>query len=242
MLPDNKITLSIVSHGQSSLIEPLLIDLSRLTASTIEVIITVNIPEEMSVYQNSPIPIKIIRNDVPKGFGENHNAAFQISITKWFAVVNPDIRISSLNIDRLLAPFVDDQVAVVGPVVLSSKGAVEDSARKFPTFLGLLQRTLKLSPKLDYSFDSVLYGVDWVAGMFMVFRGSAFNDVKGFDSHRFFMYMEDADICRRLGLRGYTVIYNGEISVTHLAQRASKRNLKHLCWHLVSSFRFLTRL
>lgn len=238
----DKITLSIVSHGQSALVALLLSDLAQLSQSNIEVIVTINIPENMFVYQQSPIPIKVIRNEKPKGFGENHNAAFKQASSEWFVVVNPDIRIQSLDIQRLLRPFLSEKVAAVAPVVLSRDGVIEDSARKFPTFFTLLRRLLSKSRKIDYKVDSCFVSVDWVAGMFVVFRAVAYERIGGFDDGRFFMYFEDVDLCHRLRHGGWDIVLNGDVSVVHLAQRASKNNLKHMRWHLISAFRYLSGL
>lgn len=136
------ITLSIVSHGQAQLIRSLLADLSRLPQHNFEVVITINVPEDESAYRGYPFSIFIIRNKTPKGFGENHNAAFLQTAANWFAVVNPDIRVHSLNMEVLLMPFENENVAAVAPIVLSKDGNVEDSARKFPTLLRLARRLL----------------------------------------------------------------------------------------------------
>lgn len=210
-----KITLSIVSHGQAALVRELLNDLAALSQRNFEVIITVNLPEDESLYQGFVFPLHIIRNASPKGFGENHNAAFEYASTAWFAVVNPDIRIQSLDFVVLLDPFKSKSVAAVAPVVLSAEGAVEDSARRFPTFFRFARRVVFRQRKSDYDIQSAPYQVDWVAGMFIAFRREAFQQVGGFDSRRFYMYLEDADICRRMG----------------------KNN-----WHVVSAMRFLTGL
>lgn len=237
-----QITLSIVSHGQASLIRDLLKDLATLPQQNFEVIITINLPEDESAYQGFSFPLRIIRNTLPKGFGENHNAAFEHSSTQWFAVVNPDIRTQSLNFEVLLSPFQRNSVAAVAPVVLSADGKVEDSARHFPTLLRFAKRVLLRQRKSDYAVQSSPYRVDWVAGMFVVFRREAFRQVGGFDARRFYMYLEDADICQRLGKEQWQVLVNPHVQVIHMAQRASRRNLKHMRWHAVSALRFLTGL
>jgi GT2 family glycosyltransferase len=76
--------------------------------------------------------------------------------------------------------------------------------------------------------------------MFVVFRQDAFLKIDGFDERRFFMYLEDADICRRLLDNGWKTLINPSEQVIHMAQRASRRNLKHMRWHAVSAFRFLS--
>jgi GT2 family glycosyltransferase len=236
-----KITLSIVSHGQGLLIRDLLGDLTNLTQN-FEVIVTINIPEDESVFQGFPFPLYIIRNHNPKGFGENHNAAFECSSAQWFAVVNPDIRIHSFSFDVLLSPMQQKSVAAVAPIVYSAYGEVEDSARRFPTLFRFAKRVLLRHRKSDYEVQSEPYRVDWVAGMFVLFRREAFRQVGGFDSRRFYMYLEDADICYRLYKDRWQILVNPQVQVVHMAQRASRRNLKHMRWHAVSAIRFLTGL
>jgi len=233
---------SIVSHGQAALIYPLLADMAKIPHICFEVIITINVPEDDSMYKGFSFPIHIIRNTVPKGFGANHNAAFAESSSKFFAVLNPDIRIESLNFQELLSPFLNQKVAAVAPVVLSNEGNVEDSARRFPTLWRFVKRLLNRQRPPDYLVEKVPYSVDWVAGMFIVFNSDAYRKVGGFDDRRFFMYLEDADICRRLHEIGYDVLINPSVNVTHNAQRASRRNLKHMRWHIVSAVRYLIGL
>lgn len=236
------ITLSVVSHGQAHLIASLLSDLAKLPQQHFQVLITVNIPEDESAYSGHAFPVRIIRNATPKGFGANHNAAFLQSKTRWFAVINPDIRINSLDFHQLLAPFDNEFVAAVAPLVLSANGKIEDSARRFPTFARLAKRAILRLREPDYSVQQVPYPVDWVAGMFVVYRRDAYIKIEGFDANRFFMYLEDADICFRLKENGFITMLNPNERVIHMAQRASRKNLKHMRWHAVSAFRFLTGL
>lgn len=234
------LSLSIVSHGQSALIKPLLDDLRRLALPDIEVLITVNVPEDERPFQDLPSPFRIIRNVTPKGFGANHNAAFEQSKGEFFVVVNPDIRLPSLNVEQLLEPMRDPKVGAVAPVVLNSAGSIEDSVRRFPTIANLARRVLFKQRAPDYEWKTQPIDVDWSAGMFVVFRRNSYQEVRGFDHHRFFMYMEDVDICRRLKETGYRIVLQPAVSVIHDAQRASSRSFRHMRWHLTSAVRYLT--
>lgn len=236
------LTLSIVSHGQSSLVKSLLNDLERISISDIEIIVTVNIPEDDSVFFSSILPINIVRNKSPKGFGANHNSAFEISRGKYFAIVNPDVRISSFNLNFLISGIADANIGAWAPLVMNGTGAMEDSARFFPTFSSTIRRLLFRRRGLDYIVDIYPLRVDWVAGMFIVFKREAFKAVGGFDARRFFMYFEDVDICDRLSRNGWSVVLDPRITVIHDAQRASHRNLLHFRWHLTSAVRYLTGL
>jgi GT2 family glycosyltransferase len=222
------------------LVRQLLDDLARLAPPDIEVLLTVNIAEEEETWPVCPFPVRFIRNAAPKGFGANHNAAFGAAQAPYFAVVNPDIRLKSLDIDGLLKPLEAPSVAALAPMVLSAAGTVEDSVRRFPTFGRLARRVILRQRAPDYQWDQAPIDVDWVAGMFIVFRSEAYKAVGGFDDRRFFMYFEDVDICARLRALGARVVFQPRVSVIHDARRDSHRSLKHLRWHLTSAARYLT--
>ena len=75
------ISISVVSHGQGDLVGDALGDLARFADSMrIEVILTRNIPERLPFsVEDFPYPVKVIENQTRKGFGANHNSAFQIN-------------------------------------------------------------------------------------------------------------------------------------------------------------------
>lgn len=234
---------SIVSHQQGALVRHLLADLRHIMASyavPYEVIVTLNLPEDDAfLHEFTTLPLRVLRNAVAKGFGANHNAAFRVSTAALFAVVNPDVRLQSLDIALIRSMLSDRGVGLWAPKVVASSGMVEDSARRFPTFARLCRRVILGQRSPDYTSEAGVMTVDWVAGMFMVLPHHVYVDVDGFDE-RYFMYLEDADICRRVHAQGLRVLYDTRVSVTHDARRASRRDLRHLTWHVASMIRFLT--
>ena len=234
-----KITFSVVSHGHGRFVELLLKDFQSLSLPSYEIVLTLNVEEdEAFIEKYQGLPITVVRNSIAKGFGENHNCAFAIARGEFFAVVNPDVRLKGFVFDPILMSLADATVGLCAPAVYSSSGQLEDSARKFPTVALLLERKLRGYNEPDYSFVRGPMTVDWVAGMFMVFRREVFAMVGGFDE-RYFMYFEDVDICRRVWKAGWSVVLNPLARITHDAQRASRRDLRHVAWHVRSAFRFL---
>jgi GT2 family glycosyltransferase len=155
-------------------------------------------------------------------------------------VSNPDIRLRADPFPSLLDALADERAAVAGPLVRSPAGNVEDSARRFPTLLSLLARPFVGSRGPDYPTDRGPQGVDWVAGMFMLFRREAFEAVKGFDE-AYFLYYEDVDICDRLREKGCKVVFCPAVEILHDARRGSRRNPVLAARHLKSALRFLGR-
>ena len=235
------ITVSVVSHGQIELVNKLFVDLATHCAPGLTVILTHNLPEnEAAIPRQWNHRLDVVRNECPKGFGANHNAAFRHCATPLFCVVNPDIRLTADPFQALVAALDGQRIAAVGPLVRAPNGNPEDSARTFPTAMGLLRKLVTRPTGPEYPIDRGATMVDWVAGMFMALRADAFKSVGGFDE-RFFLYYEDVDICRRLRGAGYVVAYEPRTSVIHDARRASHRNVRLMAIHAVSALRYLLR-
>lgn len=237
------ICISIVSHSQGAILAPLLSDLLRLKGVIDEVVLTLNVAEDDRFIRDvGDLPLRVIRNSRPKGFGENHNSAFVHCKAPYFVVVNPDIRLKNFDIDHLVSAAARPNVGVVAPLVYSSDGLLQDSARRFPTLFSIFRRKLHGASSSDYRIAKEPMTVDWVAGMLMLFKADVYRQLGGFDD-QYFMYFEDVDLCKRLQLAGLQVVLCTNTMVVHDAQRASHRKLNHFVWHCTSACRyFLKRL
>ena len=233
------IALSVVSHAQNWLVNQLLVDLAQFHAAGLSIIVTQNVPDRDALdTRHDP---QVIVNERPRGFGANHNAAFQRCSAPYFCVANPDVRLTEDPFLALISALRGPgNVGGAGPRVCDRDGRTEDSARRFPTVLRLLRKLLPGARGPDYPAEGGPFAVDWVAGMFMLFRSDAFRAAGGFDE-RFFLYYEDVDICRRLGRLGFGAAYAPEASVIHDARRASRRDLRLMGIHAASAVRYLTR-
>jgi hypothetical protein len=240
-MPKREITLSVVSHGQNALVNQLLQDVERVCADRVAVVLTENLPdrEEFAIAHLS-CPVEVIVNSERKGFGANHNAAFAHCSTPYFCVCNPDVRLPSDPFPALVGALADPRIAVAGPLVRSPEGRIEDSARRFPSAWSLLKKVFVDRREPDYPTDCGPLEVDWVAGMFMLFRSEAYRSVGGFDE-TYFLYYEDADIGSRLWDRGYRVVYETRTAIVHDARRASRRSFAHMRHHVAGVLRFLLR-
>ncbi len=163
------------------------------------------------------------------GFGAAVNLGARVSQGEYLFVANPDSFVSP----QCMRPIwelmeKEPQLAVVGPKILDEDGGIQESARRFPSFLtGLFGRTSFLTrvfPKNPFSQRELLAAaapqdsyriVEWVSGAAFMARRSAFEEVGGFDEG-YFLYWEDADLCKRLGDAGYPIAYFPQAEVTHL--------------------------
>ena len=230
--------LSLVSHGQAALANHFLDDLER-THEVAELVVTENLPDS-GLVMPTHLPVRHLQNPSPMGFAGNHNQAFEGCESPFFCVANPDIRLLSNPFPGLLAAMQDPRVGLVAPLVLSPAGHPEDNARRFPTPWNLGRKLLggddgryHLQPGKALSPQPV----EWVAGMFLLFRSEAFRDVGGFDA-KFHLYYEDVDICARLWKSGWKVVCDPGVTVVHEAQRASRHNPRYMSWHAASMARY----
>ena len=231
-------TISVVSHGHGKLLHGLLLDLcEQRGVENCQVVVTLNLADESfdpAVYP--ALRITVIRNVLPKGFGANHNAAFQHCDKAWFIVVNPDIRLPDRQaLTALLQePRADKKVGLRAPLVFNSSGKPEDSVRHNLSPWSLLRRFVgdrqPLRPEGPACEGRPYF---WLAGMLMAVDSEAFRQIGGFDE-RFFLYCEDYDLCARLYVAGYALVLDDQVQVVHDAQRDSHRSYRHFLWHITS--------
>ena len=234
----SNITVSIVSHGHGDMVWALMSQVLKCNQVK-RVIVTLNMPE--TIPDHLPENVLLIKNDKPKGFGENHNYAFTMSNSDYYCVLNPDIVLFENPFPNLEKIIANKRLGLVAPVIIDLNGIRSDTMRKKITPWSIFNRVIGLGKNLFPSDSSIgILFPDWVAGMFMLFRSQAFNKVGGFDIG-YFMYCEDADICRRLWNSGYQIVGCHDVTVIHDARRASRRNLQHFLWHVKSLCRYFIK-
>lgn len=220
-----RVTVSIVSHGQWSLVLPLLQQLDGFShADLVKVVLTSNLPEPVVPDPAWRFKLECLHNRIPKGFGANHNAAFSRCDSEWFLVLNPDIRLDGNAIGALLA-LDDGLIGLIAP-------RIQEPGKSQPEpYRGLLT-PLELVRKRFPGYRAPAQPA-WVAGMFLLIRSAAYRQIGGFDE-RFFMYCEDFDLCMRLRLANWQLLPAALVVVNHEAQRASHADRRHLWWHVSS--------
>lgn len=232
MIKDKKITVSIVSHGHGDMISALLKSIVVIE-EVAQVILTLNIPEQLSLPTSEKI--KIVINTSPLGFGENHNNAFNQCEQPFFCVMNPDVKILENPFPELMNMAKEDSIGVLGPLIKNHTGIADDNQRDDISLISVIKRNLFKRKSIESS--SIQKYVDWVSGACMLFKSEIFSNVQGFDIG-FFMYCEDADICSRIRGLGFKVAVNSAVSIMHDAQKLSHSNFKHFIWHVKSLIRY----
>ena len=197
--------------------------------------------------------VKILENKIIKGFAANNNYGVSNSKGKYILILNPDVVVLPNAIDCLYNYLIlNDSVGIVVPKLLNEDLSVQLSVRKFLNLKILFHRLINMGKDVvdskilqKYLLTNVdkdkTQPVDWALGAAMFLNRSWFDRLKGFDE-RYFLYVEDVDLCLRNWKLGKEVIYLPESKFIHTHQRKSNNGWnKTKVYHLMSICRFLLK-
>lgn len=166
------------------------------------------------------------------GFGAAANRGVVAARHDLVAIMNPDIVVEPGTLKALGEVLTGDAaIAAVGPRVENADGTWYPSARAFPAlgdavghaFLHYVAPGNRFSRRyklLDWD-HATARDVDWISGTFMLVRHDAYEAVGGFDE-RYFMYVEDVDLCWQLRQFGWRVRYEPGGRVIHAIGASSE--------------------
>jgi len=156
-----------------------------------------------------PAPtVRIIEATANLGFGRANNLAMTEVTSELVLLLNSDATLVPGAVGTLATALVSDSsVGLVAPAVLEADGRTlqPDTHGRFPRLVE--------NPFRGAAEDATV--VDWASGVAMMLRRRDYLDVGGFDED-FDMYLEDVDLCRRLGVQGKVVLRVPAARVIHL--------------------------
>ena len=178
--------------------------------------------------------VRLLRQTANGGFAYGVNVGIAATAAPLVLILNPDCQLTADAVARLSIELARHPTcAVIAPRIVDPDGTLQESARGDPTlFTGLFGRTTMLSRLLPFlpvvrrnlaaraALESGRASevVDWVSGACLLARRDALGRVGGFDEG-YFLYWEDADVCRRLRAAGWHVRYMpGAIAIHEVGQ------------------------
>ncbi|MDQ3897395.1 MAG: glycosyltransferase family 2 protein, partial [Actinomycetota bacterium] len=195
----------------------------------------------------------VVETGANLGFGSGANRGVAASTGDYVLVLNPDTVVEPGTVKALAEALERDPgLAVVGPRMEHEDGSLYPSVRRFPNlavalghaFLGLVwprNRFTRSYRMLDWDHDRAAADVDWVGGACFLVRRAAFDAVAGFDE-AYFMYVEDVDLCWRLGRAGWRIGYEPGGRVVHALGGSSRfAPYRMIAEHHRSLLRFVSK-
>ena len=181
------------------------------------------------------------------GFGKAHNLILDKINSDFHLILNPDVEFSSEVIPALTNKLrTRPEVSFVTPKVVYPNKELQYVCRKYPTFFDLINRKVfflkTFIHKNEYrnkDLEKPFYPA-FIHGCFMLFNTEDFKKIKGFDT-RYFLYMEDADICRKVDAIGKKKLYYPYIEITHQHRRGSSKSIKLFLIHISSAIKYFLK-
>jgi len=188
------------------------------------------------------------------GYGSSHNIALHKAIeagSDYHVVLNPDIEFDE-NVLKSLAEYMmsNKDVVYILPKVIYPNGELQYLCKLLPTPSDLILRRFlpknSWTKKLDDRYSLVQSGYNKVmnppclSGCFMFMRVSTLKENNIFFDERYFMYLEDFDLMRRLHRIGKTIFYP-EVTIVHNHAKESYKSKKMLIVHIKSAIKYFNK-
>ena len=181
------------------------------------------------------------------GFGKAHNLVIDKLKANFHLILNPDVTFSSDVILALITELSKStDVSFITPKVLFPNKENQYVCRKHPTFFNLINRKSKFlknqTIKNEYRNQDLerSFYPEFIHGCFMLFKTADFKYLGGFDE-RYFLYMEDADICRRIDKIEKKILFFPNVEITHQLQKGSSKSMKLFIYHLSSAIKYFLK-
>jgi GT2 family glycosyltransferase len=239
------ISLSIVTFNNEDIIEKTIQSLVSHLENKLSYILYVidnnSKDDTVKMVQSCIGNIVLIRNEKNLGFGAGHNIILDKIDSKYHIVINPDITIVNDVISEMYEYMEsNNEIGLLTPLVKHPDGKIQYLCKRNPTVTDLFIRLVlpnSFKKRQDcFTMKETGYDkpfeVEYATGCFMFFRTEIFKQVNGFDEH-IFLYLEDADITRRVNQSSKTIFYPYNY-VIHDWQRGAHKSLK-LMWINVKS-------
>jgi GT2 family glycosyltransferase len=184
------------------------------------------------------------------GFAAGCNRAAEGAVSDYLLFLNPDAALLPGALERLVG-VLDGRpgAGVAGPSLRFPDGSPQPSVRRDPSPAAILHqytafRYLALFGRAYRRYRSPPAGegsVEVLMGSAMLVRTELFRRIGGFDE-RYFLYFEEADLCRRVRAAGSEVVFVPEARGEHAGGVSAAQEVPRLAAvRLVSAQRYVRR-
>ena len=233
-------------------VESLLADTSAGAAPHVVVVDNGSSDGSAAAVEHAFPTVTVLQPGENLGYARAANLGIQATDAPVVAVCNPDLEVGEGTAAAMFGRFAaEPDLAAVGPMIRNPDGTIYPSARAVPRLrdavghglFGLARPTNRFTRRyrqLDAD-PRRRRDVDWVSGAAVWLRRDAIAGVGGWDE-RYFMYVEDVDLCWRLRRAGWRVGYEPAGSVMHVqGATTAKHPYRMIAEHHRSLLRFAAR-
>jgi GT2 family glycosyltransferase len=230
------LSIIIVNWNSTDYLRPCLASIYKETRGvTFEVIVVDNASSDVScrdLIESEYPAAQLLMSRVNLGFAGGSNAGYELSSGEVLLFLNPDTEIKANVFSRMVQELNSgDEIGAVGVRLLNTDGSLQSSCvQTYPTIANQLLDSDFLRARWP---NSSLWGVkalhessttpatvDVISGACLMVKRDVFQRAGKFDE-RFFMYVEDLDLCRRINGSGVRIHYLNDCEVIHHGGKSS---------------------
>lgn len=232
---------------------------------TIESFLNTNLNVRLYISDNSPTKeleeyiksknekrIEYVFNNKNGGYGWGHNQIIKriIGKSKYHIILNPDIYFKNGVLEELFNYMEKNaDIGNIMPMVKYPNGDIQYLCKRLPRpkdlflrrfcpFKSVIEKNNYYYEMRDTNYDKIM-NVPILSGCFMFIRNEIFSIVGMFDE-RYFMYMEDFDLSRRI-YEKYKNIFYPNVEIVHAHAKESHKSKKMTIIHLKSAIKYFNK-
>ena len=249
MLEEKHITASIVVYKENFKVLEKAIDSFLGSPLSKKLYIIDNSPSNEFKNKIQNDSVEYIYSNKNLGFGKGHNSILHklSSENKFHLILNPDVSFHPEILEKLVLKMESNEsISMIAPRVLNTNNELLYTARRYPSLFELIFRFLGIFKKFttigEYKNQNhkQSFSPDFVQGSFMLFKTEDLLRLEGFDE-RYFMYMEDVDICRKIDLSGKRKLYFPATEIIHTHRKGSSKEFRLFFIHISSIIKYFIK-
>jgi len=176
--------------------------------------------------------VRVIANEIPRGYGASHNQGFEASRGHYFLILNNDMTVHDGALDAMVARIREDAaIGLLGCRLRNPDGTLQVSCGRESSVLRMMADDL-LPARVpaerlglrewmrDWAHDAER-DVDVVQGSCMLLPREVFEEVGKFDES-FEFFREEFDLCRRVKMSGRRVVFFPGAEIVHYGGQTMK--------------------
>jgi hypothetical protein len=190
------------------------------------------------------LAVNVIESEINLGFGSGCNLALPYLDYGFTLFLNPDVRLQSDSISKLLEFAIENPKAMIwGGQTVNADGAIDgQNAWREPTLKGIVSWSFfgdiilkKLGKRIPDAYTPTEIAnspyVDSISGCFLLIDTKLLQKLAGFDE-QFFMYSEEVDLCRRARKLGATPMSTNSAVIMHEGSKTiTSQNKLNFLYH-----------
>ena len=195
--------------------------------------------------------VTVMHSGANIGFGAAANLGVSAAGEDFVLIANPDLVFEPGALDALLqAADRWPDAGALGPAIRTSDDLLYPSARQIPSIgrgvghalCGWWWPSNPWTAAYRQERGAPQEGATgWLSGSCLLVRRAAFEQVGGFDPG-FFMYVEDLDLCERIGHAGWQIVYVPSALIVHAQGQSTQHHAMEMSKaHHDSWYRYLAR-